>query len=126
MLLLILYINVLERKREIGIIRAMGGTRKDVRIIYSGETTIIGLIAGVLSVIVSIIAVLIINRYLHVNYKDDIIGYLPFVDPSKLLVINYTKLAFAILGSIIIALISGLIPSNIAARKKPIDALRND
>ena len=126
MLLLILYINVLERKREIGIIRAMGGTRKDVRIIYSGETTIIGLIAGVLSVIVSIIAVLIINRYLYVNYKEDIIGLLPFVDPSKLLVINFTKLAFAILGSVIIALISGLIPSNIAARKKPIDALRND
>lgn len=126
MLLLILYINVLERKREIGLIRAMGGTRNDVRIIYSGETTIIGLIAGVLSVIISLILVLVLNIYIYNNHLDTIVRYLPFVDPTKVLVINYTKLAFAILGSIVIALFSGLIPSNIAARKKPIDALRND
>lgn len=126
MLLLILYINVIERKREIGLIRAMGGTRSDVRIIYSGETTIIGFIAGVISVIISVLLVLVLNIYIYNNHIDLVIKYLPFVDPTKVLVINYTKLALAILGSIIIAFISGLIPSNIAARKKPIDALRND
>lgn len=126
MLLLILYINVLERKREIGLIRAMGGTRKDVRIIYSGETTIIGFIAGVLSVIISLLLVWGINMYIYSNHLDTVVEYLPFIDPTKVLVINYVKLGFAILGSILIALISGLIPSNIAAKKKPIDALRND
>jgi putative ABC transport system permease protein len=126
MLLLILYINVLERKREIGLIRAMGGTRKDVRIIYSGETTIIGFIAGVLSVIISLLLVWGINMYIYSNHLNTVVEYLPFIDPTKVLVIDYIKLGFAILGSIVIALISGLIPSNIAARKKPIDALRND
>jgi putative ABC transport system permease protein len=126
MLLLILYISVLERKREIGIIRALGGTKKDVRIIYSGETTIIGLIAGFMSVVLSIIIVLILNWYLYHYQLDLIVRYLPFIDPTKVLVINFGKLALAIFGSIIIALISGLIPANIASKKRPIEALRND
>jgi len=126
MLLLILYISVIERTREIGIIRALGGTRKDVRIIYSGETTIIGLLAGVMSVILSIGIVLILNWYLETYQMDLIVKYLPFVDPSKILVINFGKMALAIFGSLIIALISGLIPAHIASKKKPIEALRND
>ena len=126
MLLLILYISVLERKREIGIIRALGGTRSDVRIIYSGETTIIGLIAGIMSVILSIAIVLILNWYLETYQMDLIVKYLPFVDPSTILVINFGKMALAIFGSIVIALISGLIPAHIACKKKPIEALRND
>ena len=126
MLLLILYISVLERKREIGLIRAMGGTRSDVRIIYSGETTIIGFIAGVMSVIIAMVLVLVLNQYIYNYHIDTVVKYLPFVNPEQVLTINYTKLAFAILGSILIALISGLIPANIAAKKKPIDALRND
>lgn len=126
MLLLILYISVLERKREIGIIRALGGTRKDVRIIYSGETTIIGLLAGVMSVILSIVIVLILNWYLETYQMDLIVKYLPFVDPSKILIINFGKMALAILGSLIIAFVSGLIPAHIASKKKPIEALRND
>jgi putative ABC transport system permease protein len=126
MLLLILYISVLERKREIGIIRALGGTRKDVRVIYSGETTIIGLIAGIMSVILSIVIVLILNWYLERYQLDLILRYLPFMDPSRILVINFGKMALAILGSIVIALVSGLIPAHIASKKKPIEALRND
>lgn len=126
MLLLILFISIIERKREIGIIRAMGGTRNDVRIIYTGETTIIGLIAGVFSVILSIILIAILNIVIYNRYLDLIIEYLPFVDPTKVLTINYTKLFFAILGSIVIAIISGLAPAIRASRKKPIEALRNE
>ena len=126
MLLLILFISIIERKREIGIIRAMGGTRNDVRIIYTSETTIIGLIAGVFSVFISMILVAILNIVIYNRYLDLIIEYLPFVDPTKVLTINYTKLLFAILGSIVIAIISGLAPSIRASRKKPIEALRNE
>jgi putative ABC transport system permease protein len=126
MLLLILFISIIERKREIGLIRAMGGTRHDVRIIYTGETTIIGLIAGVLSVILSILLVYILNVIIYNNYFDQVIEYLPFVDPKTVLTINFGKLVLAIFVSILIAIISGLAPAIRASRKKPIEALRNE
>ena len=126
MLLLILSISILERKREIGLIRSMGGTRNDVKIIFTGETVIIGFIAGILSVFLSVILVIGLNIYLANNYNDLILEYIPYVDPNKVLTINYTKLGLAILGSIGIALISGLIPSIKAGKKLPIEALRNE
>lgn len=126
MLLLILFIGIIERKREIGLVRAMGGTRGDVRRIYSGETTIIGLIAGLMSIVLSIIIVAIANYYIFVNYKDDVLDWLPFINPRKVLTINYVKLIWAIVGALVIAFISGLAPSIRAGRKKPIEALRNE
>ena len=126
MLLLILFISIIERKREIGLIRAMGGTRSDVRIIYTGETTMIGLMAGVISVFLAILLVYVLNVIIYKNYFDLVIEYLPFVDPKQVLSINFGKLLLAILGSIVIAIISGLAPSIRASRKKPIEALRNE
>lgn len=126
MLLLILLISILERSREIGLIRAMGGTRSDIRIIYTGETTIIGILAGIFSIILSIICVYILNIILYNNYLDLIVKNLPFVDPKHLLTINYSKLIWAIVGSVLIAIVSGLIPAIRASRKKPIEALRNE
>ncbi len=126
MLLLILLISIMERSREIGLIRAMGGTRSDVRVIYTGETTIIGVLAGVFSIILSLILVYILNIVIYNNYLELVTEYLPFVDPKALLTINYGKLVWAIIGSIAIAVISGLIPAIRAAHKKPIEALRNE
>lgn len=126
MLLLILLISILERSREIGLIRAMGGTRNDIRVIYTGETTIIGLLAGVFSIILSVVLVMILNVVIYNYYIDEIMEYLPFVDPKNVLTINYVKLIWAIVGSILIAILSGLIPAIKAARKKPIEALRNE
>lgn len=126
MLLLILLISIIERKREIGLIRAMGGTRSDVRIIYTGETTIIGFISGLMSIILGVSIIAIANVVLYNNYLDLILEYLPFVDPKHILTINIGKLAWAIFGSIIIAILSGLIPAVSASRKKPIEALRNE
>lgn len=126
MLLLILSISVIERKREIGLIRAMGGTKGDVKIIFTGETAIIGFIAGLLSIVISILLVVILNIYLYNNYSELIAEYLPFADATKILTINYSKLLIAIVGSIFIAFVSGLIPSIKAGNKQPIEALRND
>lgn len=126
MLLLILFIGILERKREIGLIRAMGGTRGDVRKIYSSETTIIGIIAGIISVITAIILVYIANIVIYNNYLEEVVKYLPFVDPKHVLTINFGTLIWAVIGSIAIAYISGLAPSIKAGRKKPIEALRNE
>jgi len=126
MLLLILFISIIERKREIGLVRAMGGTRGDVRLIYSSETTIIGLISGFMSVIISIVLIAILNIYIYNNYLETVVQYLPFVDPKEVLTINFSKLVYAIIGSVAIAFISGLIPAVNASRKKPIEALRNE
>lgn len=126
MLLLILYISIIERKREIGLIRAMGGTRNDVRVIYTGETTLIGLFAGLISIVLAILLVFVLNAIIYNRYFDLVIEYLPFIDPTKVLSINVGKLALAIVGSIVIAIISGIAPSMRAARKKPIEALRNE
>jgi len=126
MLLLILFIGIIERKREIGLIRAMGGTRGDVRSIYSGETTIIGLISGVMSIIFAIVIILILNAVIYHNYFDLVVDNLPFVDPKKVLTINFGKLLWAIFGALIIAFLSGLAPAVSAGRKKPIEALRNE
>jgi len=126
MLLLILYIGVVERRREIGLIRSMGGSRSDVRLIYTGETTLIGLIAGFLSIVISLVLVVILNIYIYNNYQELVLRYLPFIDPEKVLTLNYVKLIYAIIGSILLAIVSGLIPSIIAGKKKPIEALRNE
>jgi len=95
-------------------------------LIYSSETTIIGLISGFMSVIISIVLIAILNIYIYNNYLETVVQYLPFVDPKEVLTINFSKLVYAIIGSVAIAFISGLIPAVNASRKKPIEALRNE
>jgi len=126
MLLMILYISVLERTREIGLIRAMGGTRKDIRRIFAGETTMIGLSAGLISVVLSIVFVLIANTLLHDWLHGLLSRQFGDIPEGPLFSIDGGLLALAVFISILIAVISGLIPSVIASRKQPIEALRND
>ncbi len=126
MLLMVLYISVVERTKEIGLIRAMGGTRRSVRTIFVGETTLIGLLAGIISISFTMILVVLGNNVFNEQISNLINSYFDVTTPERLFTVEFRLLLYAIGGSIIIAMISGWVPSVLAGKKEPIEALRND
>jgi putative ABC transport system permease protein len=126
MLILIIYISIIERKREIGIVRSIGGSRKDIRTIYSAETAILGLSAGVFSVVVSYLLSIAINAYLYNYQLEWLLDNFEFINPKHALTMNPVSLLLAVVGSLLLALFAGLFPAISAGNKKPIDALRGE
>ena len=115
MIAIITYISVLERTKEIGILRAIGASKKDVTRLFNAETFIEGLVAGAMGIIITILLNIPINIII---YKlTDINGL------SKLPIIGGIAL---ILISVILTMIAGLIPSRMAAKKDPVVALRTE
>ena len=113
---IITYISVLERTKEIGILRSIGASKKDVSRVFNAETMIIGFVSGVIGIAVSCGFIFIINIILH---KLTGIANLNAVLPIAAAVI-------LIAISMILTLIAGLIPSGIAAKKDPVEALRTE
>ena len=112
---IITYISVLERTKEIGILRAIGASKKDIRRVFNAETFIIGLISGLLGVIVTILLNIPINKIIF-NLSNINVGVkLPLVAAIVLVLI-----------SLVLTMIGGLIPSNMAAKKDPVEALRSE
>jgi putative ABC transport system permease protein len=126
MLLLILYISILERKKEIGLLRAMGGTKKDVRTIFVGETLMIGFASGILSILLMGITLLILNTILKDFVYNLLSDTFDMIIYDQVITVDWIKLIYALLGAMLIAFVSGIIPSSIASNKQPIDALRNE
>ncbi len=115
MIAIITYISVLERTKEIGILRAIGASKKDVSRVFRAETFIEGAVAGVIGIVVTILLNIPINM---VIYKlTDINGL------SKLPIDGAIAL---ILISIILTVFAGLIPSKMAAKKDPVESLRSE
>ena len=113
---IITYISVLERTKEIGILRAIGASRRNVSQVFNAETFIIGLLSGVLGVGVSLLILIPGNALIHsLAGNNDISAVLPPVGAVALIII-----------SVILTLIGGLIPSRAAARKDPVKALRTE
>lgn len=112
---IITYISVLERTKEIGILRALGARKKDITRVFNAETFIIGLSSGILG--------LIIAKLLTIPANSIIEGLTTLKNVAKL---NPTHAAVLLFISILLTVIGGLIPSKIAAKKDPVEALRSE
>jgi putative ABC transport system permease protein len=112
---IITYVSVVERIKEIGILRAMGARKKDIKRLFNAETFIIGLCAGVVGIVITYIISLIINIIVGLNFGVYGIAALPVWEAIVMICV-----------SIILTLISGLIPASAAAKKDPVVALRTE
>lgn len=111
---IITYISVLERTKEIGILRAIGASKKDVSRVFNAETMIIGLVSGTIGIVVTLILNVIINIVLK-HLVGLSVASLPLLGAIILVII-----------SVSLTLIAGLIPSKIASKKDPVEALRTE
>jgi putative ABC transport system permease protein len=110
----IIYISVLERTKEIGIIRSLGGRKKDISRVFNAESVLIGLFAGILGVVITYVLTFPINA-IAVNYDESL---------ANVAQVNIIHLIVLIIISTVLTFIGGLIPSRIAAKKDPVEALR--
>lgn len=113
---IITYVSVVERTKEIGIMRAIGARKKDISRIFNAEAMIIGFGAGLLGVIIAMLIVIPINNFIENSL--DIAGFtasLPLTSAVGLVVL-----------SIVLTFIGGLLPSRIASKKDPVVALRSE
>ena len=112
---IITYVSVVERTKEIGILRSLGARKIDISNVFNAETFIIGLLAGVIGVIVTYILSIPVNLIIY-NLVE--IGTLCTLSPWHALLM--------IVVSFALTLIAGLVPSSVAAKKDPVEALRTE
>ena len=116
MIAIITYVSVLERTKEIGILRAIGASKKDVSNVFNAETVIIGFTSGTLGIVATLLLNIPINLIVH--------------DLTGIMSINSSLPALGGIGlivlSVILTYIAGLIPSGMAAKKDPVEALRTE
>ncbi len=113
---IITYISVLERTKEIGILRAMGASKRDISNVFNAETTIVGFTAGAIGIGVTLLLLIPINMILHsVTGIQTLSATLPLTAGGILIII-----------SIALTLIAGLFPSRVAAKRDPVVALRSE
>ena len=111
----ITYVSVVERTKEIGVLRAIGARKKDIKRVFNAETFIVGLCAGLFGVAVAYILEVIINLILT-----------PLTGISGLAALPVLGAAVMVVISVALTLISGLIPASAAAKKDPVIALRTE
>lgn len=112
---IITYISVLERTKEIGILRSIGASKRDISRVFNAETFIIGLVAGLLGIGITLILQIPINIVICDLTGVDNIAALPLIGAVVLVCI-----------SMLLTVISGLVPSKMAAKKDPVEALRTE
>ena len=112
---IITYISVLERTKEIGILRAIGASKKDISRVFNAETFIIGLAAGLLGIGITVLLTIPINAIIKAITNVSQIASLPIGGAIVLVLI-----------SMILTIIAGLIPSKMASKKDPVEALRTE
>lgn len=112
---IITYISVLERKKEIGILRAIGASKRNVANVFNAETFIEGLIAGVFAIVVVVLVSFPVNAWALANKQVPNLMSLPVQDALVLIVI-----------SVLLTVVAGLLPARSASKKDPVEALRSE
>ena len=115
MIAIITYISVIERTKEIGILRAVGASKKDISRVFNAETLIEGLAAGILGIVVTLLFNIPINIIVKAVVNISGIASLPIIGAIILIII-----------SVLLTVIAGFIPAKIASRKDPVEALRSE
>ena len=111
----ITYISVLERRKEIGILRSIGASKRDIRTVFNAETLIVGFVAGVIGILVTLGIVLIANAIVYAKFGIPNVAILPW------------SAAIILVGiSMLLTYVAGLIPASSASRRDPVEALRSD
>ena len=113
---IITYISVLERTKEIGILRAIGASKRDVANVFNAETLIEGLASGALGIVVTLLLIIPINA---------IVQHLTGIASLRAILPAYGAVALVLI-SMLLTYIAGLIPSRFAARRNPVEALRTE
>ena len=112
---IITYISVLERKKEIGILRAIGASKRNVANVFNAETFIEGLIAGVFAIVVVVLVSFPVNAWALANKQVLNLMSLPVQDALALIAI-----------SVLLTVVAGLLPARSASKKDPVEALRSE
>ena len=112
---IITYISVLERTKEIGILRSIGASKKDISRVFNAETLIIGAISGFFGIGITLLLNIPINIIIKNLTNVNKIASLPLIGAIILIIISIT-----------LTVISGLIPAKMASKKDPVEALRTE
>ena len=112
---IITYISVLERKKEIGILRAIGASKRNVANVFNAETFIEGLIAGVFAIVVVVLVSFPVNAWALAAEQVPNLMSLPVQDALVLIAI-----------SVVLTVVAGLLPASSASKKDPVEALRSE
>ena len=115
MIAIITYISVLERTKEIGILRAIGASKKDVTRVFNAETIIEGLVSGIMGIAITLLLCVPINYIVNNLFDINKIASLPLYGAITLIII-----------SVLLTVIAGLFPSRMASKKDPVEALRSE
>ena len=119
MIAILTYVSVMERTKEIGILRSIGARKRDVSRLFKAETSIIGFISGVIGIVATFALTTVLNPAMSsmASGEDDGVDYF---------VLNPVHAVLLIVLSIVITVIAGFIPAKMASRKKPVEALRTE
>lgn len=114
MILVVLYISVTERTKEIGVLKSIGARKKDIKLIFTSESFLVGLLSGLVGCALSLISIILIKIIL-----TSIIGFAPIT-------LTWYYFLISILIAVFISVLSGLYPSSKASKLDPVEALRRE